>query len=126
MALGGLSVSVAPSVAVEDQYGNGVPGMEVTFAVTGGAGSITDAVDTTDFNGVATVGSWIIDVGANSLSATVTAAGLGGNPVTFLATGVTSAFDIEVRYSDSSLVPSDTVRAAFDSAAARWEALVVG
>ncbi|UCD25102.1 MAG: hypothetical protein JSW51_04030, partial [Gemmatimonadota bacterium] len=124
--VGGLSVSVSPSVAVEDQYGNGVPGMEVTFAVTGGAGSITDAVDTTDFNGVAAVGSWTIDVGANSLEATVTATGLGGNPVAFTATGVTSAFSIDVRYSDSSLVPSDTIKAAFDNAAARWEALVVG
>ena len=122
----GLPVSIRPSVAVEDQYGNGVPGLEVTFAITGGAGSITDSVATTDFNGVAAVGSWTVDVGANSLSATVAAAGLGGNPLGFTATGVTSAFDIDVRFSDSSLVPTTTQRAAFDSAAARWAELVVG
>jgi len=122
----GLPVAIRPSVVVEDQYGNGVPGLEVTFAIDGGAGSITDSVATTDVNGVAAVGSWTIDLGSNSLSATVAAAGLGGNPIAFSATGVTSEFSIEVRYSDSSLVLTASQQAAFDSAAARWEQLIVG
>jgi hypothetical protein len=125
-SIGGLPLGVTPSVAVEDQYGNGVPGHEVTFAVTGGTGTITDAVDTTDFNGIAAVGSWTIATGSNSLSATVTAAGIGGNPIAFGATGVTSEFNIEVRYSDSSLVLTPAQQALFDSAAARWEQLIVG
>jgi hypothetical protein len=125
-SVAGLPVSIRPSVVVEDQYGNGIPGLEVTFAITGGAASITDSVATTGFNGVAAVGSWTIDVGSNSLSATVTAAGIGGNPIAFGATGVTSEFNIEVRYSDSSLVPTTAQRAAFDGAAARWAELIVG
>jgi hypothetical protein len=123
----GLPVGTSPAVVVNDQYDNPVAGAEVTFAVTAGGGSVTGSVATTGSDGIATVGSWILGaVGTNSLTATVTGSGISGNPVTFTAAGVTSLFDIEVRYSDSSLAPTTSQQQAFDSAVTRWQSLVVG
>jgi Big-like domain-containing protein len=51
-------VAVAPAAKVADQYGNGVAGISVTFAVGTGGGSITGPGQITDANGLATVGSW--------------------------------------------------------------------
>jgi adhesin/invasin len=60
------------------------------FAVTGGGGSITGGTQTTDVNGVATVGSWTLGASANNtLSATVNAAGVAGNPAAFSASAAT-------------------------------------
>lgn len=82
----GTAVATPPSVLVTDQFGNPVAGTAVTFAVTGGGGSITGASATSGTDGVATVGSWTLGTaaGANSLSAT--SGGLGGSPVNFTAT----------------------------------------
>ena len=85
----GEMVSPPPSVVVRDAAGNPVPGVTVTFAVTAGGGSATGVVQTTDANGVATVGSWTVGIepGQNRLTATV--AGL--PVVTFTATVVAPA-----------------------------------
>jgi adhesin/invasin len=58
-ALAGAALAVAPSIRVRDQYGNPVPSVAVTFTVTGG-GSLTNAAQTTDANGVATAGTWTL------------------------------------------------------------------
>ncbi len=86
-AISGQSVSLPPSVRAADQFSNGVAGVNVTFAVTGGGGSITGANQVTNAGGVAQVGSWTLgpSAGPNSLSAT--SAGLTGSPVTITATG---------------------------------------
>jgi hypothetical protein len=83
----GTPVSVRPSVKVVDGFGNPVEGVQVTFAVTAGGGSITGAVKTTNSSGIAAVGSWTLGTtaGGNLLSAT--APGLAGSPVQFAATG---------------------------------------
>jgi adhesin/invasin len=69
----GTAVPVSPSVLVRDQYGNPVPGVTVTFAVTSGGGTATGAAPLTNSSGVASVGSWILGplTGANTLTATV-------------------------------------------------------
>jgi hypothetical protein len=66
-------VPVPPSVVVRDQVGNPVPNTTVTFAVVGGGGSITGATQTTNAQGVATVGSWTLgpQPGTNTLRASV-------------------------------------------------------
>src|SRR4029077_7724794 len=86
------AVATAPSVKVTDRIGNGVPGVGITFAVSPTHGSVTGGSTTTASNGVATVGSWVLDsiAGSNSLSATA-AVGLTGNPVGFTATGTAGA-----------------------------------
>jgi adhesin/invasin len=82
----GTDVPIKPAVIVTDAQGRGVPGIAVTFAVTSGGGSITGGNAVTNSSGIATVGSWTLGIGSNSLSAT--APGLAGSPITFVATGV--------------------------------------
>src|SRR5207237_1302476 len=59
----------------------------VTFAVAPGNGTITGASQTTNANGVATVGSWTLSATAGPNTLTATSTGLSGSPVTFSATG---------------------------------------
>jgi hypothetical protein len=64
----------APLTArVSDQYGNPVPGVTVTFAVTAGAGSLSGATAITNAEGIATSGTWQLGnaVGNQTVSATV-------------------------------------------------------
>lgn len=80
------AVAIPPSVRITDPAGIPVPGVQVTFAVTGGGGSISGASPVTDANGVAAVGGWVLGptVGQNTLTAT--SGTLSGSPVTFTAT----------------------------------------
>ena len=127
VALVDTDVATAPSALVEDQYGNGVPGVDVTFAVTSGGGSTSGAAVTTDANGIATVGSWTMGsaAGTNTLSATATGAGIANNPVTITADAVATLFDIELRYVDPNQ-PSTSQRQVFADAATGWEFLLTG
>ena len=59
-ASAGAAVSAPPSAIIRDANGNPVPGVEVTFAVTGGGGSITGATQSTNSSGIATVGAWTL------------------------------------------------------------------
>jgi hypothetical protein len=71
-ALPGSAVAVSPSVLVVDGLGSPVVGASVTFAVTGGGGSVTGATQVTNASGVATVGTWTLGAaGPQLLSATV-------------------------------------------------------
>lgn len=86
-AIAGGAVPNPPSVTVLDQFGNGVSGIAVAFAVTAGGGSVTGGDATSDASGVATVGSWTLgtSVGTNTLQAT--SAGI-ADTVTFTATAL--------------------------------------
>jgi adhesin/invasin len=85
----GTAVTIPPAVVVRDAGGTPVAGVPVTFAVASGGGSVKDASATTGADGVAAVGRWTLGdaAGANSLTATVGAENVSGNPVTFTATG---------------------------------------
>jgi hypothetical protein len=123
VGLVGKALNIPPAVKVEDQFGNGVPDVVVTFAVSVGAGSVTGAVDTTGADGVARVGSWIIDAAAGPNGLTASSTGL--TPVEFSATGQVAAFDIVVRYFGTQ-APTANQQAAFTAAEQRWEALIYG
>jgi adhesin/invasin len=94
------TVAVPPSVRVTDQYGNPVRGVTVTFAVTGGGGSITGGTAVTGWDGVAQVGSWTLgpSAGVNTLAATST--GLTGSPVIFTANAIGTAASVGVNNGD--------------------------
>jgi hypothetical protein len=79
----GSLLPVRPAVRVADSFGNPIAGVAVTFAVTGGGGSVIPGVAGTDAAGLASVG-WTLGpaFGTNTLSAT--AASLPA--VTFTAT----------------------------------------
>jgi hypothetical protein len=119
----GFALNVAPAVLVRDAANAPVANAPVTFAVAGGGGGITGEDATTNSNGIATVGSWTVQIGTNTLTATVAGSGITGNPVTFTATGAQAAYDIDVRF----LTPmSPSRQAAFTNAAARWASLIYG
>jgi N-acetylneuraminic acid mutarotase len=87
----GATVPIRPAVRVTNQQGSPVPGVTVTFTAANG-GTVTGATQTTNANGVATVGAWTLGAaGANTLTATATGSGIAGNPVTFTATAVAPA-----------------------------------
>lgn len=87
----GAAVSIAPSVTIKDADGKGIAGIAVTFALATGGGTLTGATATTDANGVATVGSWVLGttLGVNTLTAA--AVNVPGSPLTFSATAVAGA-----------------------------------
>ena len=69
-------------VSVLDQNGNPYTGATVTFAVTGGGGTLSAAAARTDANGRAGSTLTLGDVGTNTIQATV----VGLEPVTYTAT----------------------------------------
>lgn len=66
------SAVVPPVILVVDSLG-GVPGVPVTFTVVGGGGALIGAVDTTDADGKASVGTWTLgpQLGVNTIRASV-------------------------------------------------------
>ncbi|MEO7501743.1 MAG: Ig-like domain-containing protein, partial [Gemmatimonadaceae bacterium] len=84
-AAAGSQVPVNPAVLVTDASGMGVSGVTVVFSIRSGTGSITGSTLVTDANGIATLGSWTLGLGANSLFAS--AGSLSGSPLVFNALG---------------------------------------
>jgi len=92
VAAPGAAVAAPPAVLVTDAFGNPRAGTAVLFAVASGGGSITGAGQTTNSNGIATVGSWTLGAaGLNTLTATAAGSNLTGNPQTFTDTAMTFA-----------------------------------
>ncbi|MGH7532276.1 MAG: beta strand repeat-containing protein, partial [Gemmatimonadales bacterium] len=73
------------TVKVTDAHGNAVPGVSITWAVTGGGGTLSGITDTTDATGTSTVSQWTLGGTAGTNTATATLAGATGSPVTFTA-----------------------------------------
>jgi adhesin/invasin len=85
----GSQVAVPPAVRVTNSAGEPVANVAVTFVVTRGGGSVSGAVQTTNAQGIARVGSWTLgDEGRNTLEAR--AGSLNGSPVEFTATATSS------------------------------------
>lgn len=131
-AMAGTPVPTAPSVLVRDGLGQPMAGLAVTFAVTGGDGSLTSPITTTDATGIARVGSWVLGLVANpnAMSASVSGPGFssGNNSVTFSATGCegggsATSYAITLCFVTSM---SASQRSAFEDAAARWSSLITG
>lgn len=120
-ALVNTAVQIAPAVQVSDADGRPLRGIEVSFAVTAGGGTITGATQVTDANGIARVGRWTLggSAGTNVLTATIS----GAAPVTFTATANVSHFDIELVFQSS---VTQGQRNAFEAAAAKWARVIVG
>jgi len=122
-ALVGGSVPIRPRVRVADSFGNGVAGVQVDFAVTGGGGAVTGGTPSTGGAGEAAVGNWTM--GANPGVNTLQASAAGLSPLTFTATATLPApgFSMEVQFSGT---PSASQRAVVRAAAARWEQVITG
>jgi surface protein len=86
----GTTLDTQPGVLVRNEDYDPVPGVEVTFAVASGGGTV-DPVGavSTDANGVAAVTSWTLGTTEGSNSLTASAPGI--TAVTFTATGTAVA-----------------------------------
>jgi aldose sugar dehydrogenase len=82
----GTAVPVAPSVQLRNASGQPVQGINITFTVTAGGGSVQGGTVTTDSLGTAQVTSWQLgpNPGQNTLTASVSGSSV--PPVTFRAT----------------------------------------
>lgn len=127
-ALVGNATNTRPAVRVTTiGTSNGVPGVNVTFAVTGGGGSITGSTTiATNAQGYAQLQNWVVGgaPGANAMTATGTGTFPGGASVTFNATAASAGFNIVIRNVGPAF--SAAVQLAFDSAEARWERMIFG
>jgi adhesin/invasin len=83
----GGALQVGPSVRVVDQFGNPVAGVTVNFVVTSGGASLLGSTQTTNSQGIATVGG--VTLGATPGTATIEARIAGvTTPIVFRATGL--------------------------------------
>ena len=83
--IAGKPVPIPPSVKITDVDGTGVANVTVTFSIRSGSGSVSGATALSNSAGIATVGSWVLGLGGNSLTASVP--GLRGDPIVFIALG---------------------------------------
>ncbi len=90
----GKRVPVQPAVRVIDATGGPVAGYDVTFAVTGGGGTVGHAVETTNGDGIART-DWTLGPtpGTNTLEAQ--AGSLQGSPVVFTAEATSSGGGVD-------------------------------
>jgi hypothetical protein len=119
----GSTVDIAPTVLVQDQFGNPAAGATITFTVTGGGGSVSSPTVAADGDGVAMVSSWRIGggPGPHTLRAEAGTAA----PVEFTADGIApiSDYDVEIRYVGTL---TESQQRAFADARATWRAAIVG
>jgi hypothetical protein len=85
-AIAGTALSVPVRVRVADAAGNSLSGITVTFAVTGGGGTLSGGPTATDATGTATMGTWVLGTQAGPQTATASIAG--GLATTIAATAV--------------------------------------
>jgi len=123
-AMAGAAVPIAPSVLVRDLSEHPLPGVPVTFTVASGGGYVTGATAVTNASGVATVGSWVMGSPGAPNALTATAAGA-STAATFSASGCSggggTGYGITLCYRTTVTAAQ---RAAFDSAAARWQRVI--
>lgn len=124
VGLAGYAVNIRPAVTVTDSVGNAVFGASVTFAVASGGGSGTRLTATTDGNGMAQVGSWVLgaSAGVNTMTASVTATGFTGSQWTFTDTAFAADYTITVQPYGAGLPPA--AQTAFTAAAAKWQQII--
>ena len=122
LGLAGFAVNTPPAVQLLDADSQPIVGAEVTFTVTSGGGSVTGGVATTGHDGVATVGGWSLANGTNTVTASIPAP-FRVAPVTFAASGLSEAFQIDLRFL-SAMSPSR--QAAFTNAQAQWQQAIYG
>jgi hypothetical protein len=113
-------------VKVADQFGNGVSGIVVSFAVTAGGGSLIGVTNVvTNQNGIASIGGWNLGTSpaTNMVVATVAIPGIQGGPITFTVNTTNSAYSIDVRFVGSI---SSADQQAFLAARDRLQTLITG
>jgi hypothetical protein len=87
-AVAGTAVPIPPAVLVTDNGGNGVAGVNVTFAVASGGGTVVPTTPVATLGtGIATATSWTLGATPGTNTLTATAPAVPGGPLTFTAMG---------------------------------------
>lgn len=107
-------------VRVRDGFGNGVPGIAVTWTVASGGGSVAASQSITDEQGIATAPVWTLGP-ATSDDQTLTASFATGQVA---VAAVQSDYNIVLRFVGSP--PSAAVQAAFGNAVNRLQGIITG
>ena len=105
---------------VADRYGNGIPGQPVSFAVTGGSGSLASTGGQSGNDGTVTLPTWT--TGKLALPQTVRVTS--GTLTLDLSATVKTDYHIDVRFLNPAM--SDDQKALFTNAAARISAIITG
>lgn len=119
------ALPVRPAVLVKDRFNNVVPGVAVTWTVSGGGGSVTGAADTTNGLGIATLGGWTLGTaaGPNTVRAAVDSLTLTfsatGNPGPVSASGSTVAVPLDTLTSGTVTTVTLTARDQYGNAIGR-------
>lgn len=118
-ALAGTQLGTALSAAVQDQFGNGISNVPVTFVSTAGGGTVAPGVLTTNASGVAAGATWRLGNRGGTQTATATAVGFSA---TFSAT-IQSGFPLDLRFFGPPM--SAEAQLAFTNAANRLRAAII-
>jgi hypothetical protein len=114
------SVLTNAQVLVADQYGNGVGGVTVSFAVAAGAGRLASPSAITADDGTVTVPAWTLGTSVAPQRVRATSGTMAADVSATIATD----YDIDVRFFGAEM--SAAHKALFNNAAARIEAIIVG
>ena len=118
-ALAGASVALPLEATVQDQFGNGVPSVPVTFQVTAGGGAIAPALLTTNASGVATGAGWRLGNKGGTQGASATASGFTAQ----YTANILSTFPLDLRFYGDPM--SIEAQSAFVNAANRMRAAII-
>ena len=108
----GATLPIRPTVRVTDAFSNGIPGVQVNFAVSSGGGAISGSTAVTDAGGNATAGPWTLGLspGTQIVLATMS----NGQTATFTATAVDPAALSMTRFAgDNTTCPISTTGCSF-------------
>ena len=121
-ALAGATLAQAVIFKVGDKFNNGVPNVSVSFAVTGGGGSLPagSATVVTDANGSAVSPTWTMGKSTGPQTLRATAGAFTGTATA----NVTSDYFLDVRFFGPPIDPA--IQATFFAAASRIQGLITG
>lgn len=120
-AAAGSTLAVSPVAQVRDQFGNGVPGIAVSFAIQEGEGTLSSTnIVMTDASGNAPSPAWTLgkSVVPQSVRATT------GSIIASVAAFISSDYAIDLRFFGPPIQPA--AAAMFQAAAARIRGAVTG
>lgn len=102
----GEALAAQLRVKAEDQFGNAVAGVQVTWGVTAGGGSVAPPASTTDAAGIAAT-LFTLGPAEGAQGAQATVAGLAGSPVAFSATAAIAVPGTGVEVSNNEFTPAE-------------------
>ena len=115
----GSTFATPRQVSVTDQFGNGVAGVTVTWAVASGGGSVSPTSSVSNSQGIAST-TQTLPATAGTVTVTATAAGLTGSPQTFTSTATTSAGGTTVMVVNNQFQPATLPVAAGTTVSFVW------